>query len=151
MPALTDPWFDAEFYGNVLDKTLCTDSDCSFVNAAGQKYNHHHEGGYTTQGDCINGAQGVTFWCPCGFNDPKYREEGDGKPHSVIIPFSNPRGAPAPGDAHGALSVANPTGPRPRWTMSGAGLHDLTLSPSVAVGSPNCFHGWIQSGQVVGL
>jgi hypothetical protein len=37
-----------------------------------------------------------------------------------------------------------------RWTMSGTGLHDLTLSPSVDVGSKNskCWHGWIKEGNV---
>jgi len=34
--------------------------------------------------------------------------------------------------------------------MSGTGLHDLTLSPSVDVGSKNskCWHGWIKEGNV---
>lgn len=122
---LTDPWFDAQFYGEATDT-----------------------GGFTCQGDKIDGAQGVMLWCPCGFNDPKYREPNGGRPHAIIVPFANPRNAPACPPGHGPNS-RDPNAPRPRWQfVSGSSLADLTLSPSVAVGSPECWHGWIQNGEV---
>jgi hypothetical protein len=130
---LTDPWFEAEFYGNVLPG----------IRPGG-------EGGeFTMQGPQIEGAQGLFLWCPCGFGDPRYRTPDGGKPHGLIVPFANPRNAPPVPPDHGPKSATTPDGPRPRWQMSGAGLADLTLSPSVAVGhDPQCWHGWIQNGEV---
>jgi Family of unknown function (DUF6527) len=121
---LTDPWFEAEFYGQ------CTDA-----------------GGFTLQGDKIEGAQGVMLWCPCGFNDPKYREPNGGRPHAIIVPFANPRNAPACPPNHGPQSRGDKN-LRPRWQMSGSSLADLTVAPSVAVGDPECWHGFIQGGEV---
>ena len=40
---LTDPWFEAEFYGQAT------------------------ETGYTRQGANIEGAQGLFLWCPCAY------------------------------------------------------------------------------------
>ena len=68
-------------------------------------------------------AQGIRFRCP----NPDY----DGL--VICIPFRD-RGAPA--DENGGI----------QWSVSGTGLHDLTLSPSV-----NCvgvWHGWIRNGEV---
>lgn len=129
---LTDPWFEAAFYGQI---------------EAGNA--DQHQGGSFTMQDSIDGAQGVTLWCPCGYGKPEFPLDG-GRPHAIIIPFANPRGAPSVPEDHGPKSADNPTGPRPRWQLvSGASLADLTLAPSVAVGSdPQCWHGWIQSGEV---
>jgi hypothetical protein len=33
--------------------------------------------------------------------------------------------------------------------MDGTGLSDLTLSPSVDVGEPSCWHGFIRNGEVL--
>jgi len=116
---LTDPWFEAEFLAN----TTAT--------------------GHRSQ-DSIDGADGVFFWCPCGYGKPEYPIEG-GRPHGVIVSFANPRGcSPAPPDAGSRSRTGGPS----RWTMSGTGLNDLTLSPSVDVGTPSCWHGWIQNGEV---
>lgn len=61
--------------------------------------------------DSIEGAQGLLFICPlCGG-------------HSVLCWFRNPRNAPR---------VPDNVEPGPgRWTVSGNGLDDLTLYPSV--------------------
>jgi len=115
---LTDPWFEAEFYGEVADQ--------------GQSYRRH--------GSRIDGAQGLFLWCPCHYGDAR-------RGHGLIIPFANPRNAPEVPPEHGPHS-ARGDAKRPRWRMSGTGLSDLTLAPSVAVGKPECWHGFIQNGVV---
>lgn len=125
---LTDPWFDAEFYGEADDK-----------------------GGHRHQGGQIEGAQGLFLWCPCGYGKPEFPLEG-GRPHGVMVPFANPRNAPQLPPNHGPQSARDPAAPRPRWQMQGNGLGDLTTSPSVQVGSPSdntaCWHGYITNGEV---
>jgi len=125
MPRLTDPWFEPAFYGKATPG-----------------------GGFTLQGAEIDGAQGLSLWCPCGFQLPRYRTDDGGRPHWLLVPFANPRNAPELPADHGPLRTGQPDAPRPRWQMSGTGLHDLTVHPSVAVGSPECWHGWIQNGEV---
>lgn len=120
---LTDPWFDAKFYGR--------------VSAKGEMW--HLDG--------IEGAQGVQLWCPCGFGKPEYPLTG-GRPHGLLVPFANPRNAPLLPDNHGPLRTGDPNAPRPRWAMTGTGLADLSCSPSVAVGSPECWHGFLTNGEV---
>jgi Family of unknown function (DUF6527) len=116
---LTDPWFAARF---VTETT-----------ALGHRYT-----------DSLDGADGVCFWCPCGYGRPEFPLDG-ARPHAVIASFANPRGAPAaPPDAGSHSRDGKPS----RWTMSGTGLADLTLSPSVDVGTPSCWHGWIVNGEV---
>jgi hypothetical protein len=118
---LDDPWYDAQFLS------------------------HTTANGHRAQ-DEIDGADGVLFWCPCGYGKPEFPLDG-GRPHAVIVSFANPRGCePAPPDAGSQSAHGGPS----RWTMSGTGLHDLTLSPSVDVGSKNskCWHGWIKDGNV---
>jgi hypothetical protein len=65
----------------------------------------------------------------------------------VIVSFANPihtKVAP-PGsgssDRHG-----KPT----RWMVTGNDLSDLSLSPSIDVGDPACWHGFITGGVVSG-
>lgn len=113
---LTDPWFEAEFYGQANEL-----------------------GGYTRQGERIDGAQGLFLWCPCAYGN-------DARAHGLIIPFANPRNAPRLPERHGPLSRDGSH--RPRWEMSGTGLADLTLSPSVDVDTPSCWHGFITQGKV---
>jgi hypothetical protein len=120
---LTDPWFDAEFYGKVTEA-----------------------GSFTMQGEDINGAQGLFLWCPCGYGDPAFPIEG-GRPHGLLVPFSNPRNALVPPANHGPQSRNDPN-MRPRWIMNGSSLHDLSLAPSIAVGTPECWHGFITNGIV---
>src|SRR5271165_3716463 len=92
-------------------------------------------GSWRRQGDTIEGAQLVFLWCPCAYGN-------DARAHGLIIPFRNPRNAPVPEHNFGILSRDGQT--KTRWEMSGSGLHDLTLSPSVDVGDPSCWHGYIQ-------
>lgn len=113
--SLTDPWFEAEFYGKADGR------------------------GLARQGASIDGAQGLFMWCPCAFGN-------DHRAHGLIVPFANPRNAPELPAEHGPLSRDG--GHRPRWQMSGEGLGDLTLSPSIDVGEPSCWHGHISGGLV---
>lgn len=124
MPKLTDPWFEAHFYGEI------TETSYHFL-------------------DSIEGAQGLWLWCPCGFGRLEFPLEGP-RPHGVCVPFQNPRNAlPCPPN-HGPFSKK--TGSHPRWTMSGSSLEDLTLSPSIDVGGgrgdTSCWHGFITGGEV---
>ena len=118
---LTDPWFDAEFYGNATAKS------------------------HQLQGNKIDGAQGLFLWCPCGYGKELFPIDG-GRPHGVMIPFSNPRNATQLPDGHGPTNKDGKK--RPRWTMAGTGLHDLTLTPSVDVGNDSCWHGFITNGVI---
>jgi hypothetical protein len=128
---LTDPWFEAEFIGQISDI-----------------------GSFRRLGANIDGAQGVFLYSPCGFG----LNVGA---HGVIVPFANPRNAPA---------VPSIFMPRPRWVMNGTGLDDLTISPSIdctaedpahaearrAAGLKSgecypgrlCWHGFITNGEV---
>lgn len=101
-------------------------------------YGRATDHGHRRQGGQIDGAQGVVLYCPCRYG----HDEGA---HGLLIPFSNPRNADPLPDDHGSVSR---DGNRPRWQMSGTGLHDLTLSPSVDVGTDSCWHGWITNGEV---
>lgn len=120
--ALTDPWFEARF----VSKTSKT--------------------GYHIHGDQLDGADGLLFWCPCGFGKPEYPLEG-GRPHACLVSFANPLNSlQVTEDAGSHDRSRNPS----RWTVSGTGLADLTLSPSIDNGTPSCWHGWIQGGSVNG-
>jgi hypothetical protein len=138
LPArLTDPWFEAEFYGEV----------------SAESWSQNHADGSPIK---FSESQGLFLWCPCGYGlldkDGKERYPLDlslnrGRPHGVIVPFANPpSGIPLPAD-HGPVSRDGKT--HPRWTVSGTGLHDLTVTPSIAVGkNPECWHGFIRNGEV---
>jgi hypothetical protein len=111
---LDDPWFDAEF---VAEST-----------ANGSR-----------SIDALDGADGVFFWCPCGYGKPEYPIDG-ARPHGVLASFANPRGcAAAPADGGSQSRHGGPS----RWTMNGTGLADLTLSPSIDV---ICWHGFVTKG-----
>ena len=74
----------------------------------------------------LSEAQGVKFGCP---DNTGARQEG----YAVCVPF---RGRGAPEDENGGI----------QWNVSGTGLHDLTLSPSVNV--VGVWHGWVRNGEV---
>lgn len=109
MSRLTDPWFEAHFYGDATSTS-------------------------TQHLDSIEGAQGVWLCCPCRGG------------HSVQVPFANPRNAPQLPPDHGPLSRDGTT--HPRWTMSGTSLDDLTVTPSIDVGTTSCWHCFITAGEV---
>jgi len=104
--------------------------------------------GYVEDHDGIEGAQGVRLRCPCG------------RGHWRSIGFANPLGA----EPHPSCTLVDGNTHRPIfWTMSGSGLHDLTLSPSVdvwkfrhdptqtpaLVRDGSCWHGFITNGEVL--
>lgn len=78
--------------------------------------------------DTIEEADGVHFLCPKCF----VMNHGPIGTHAVQC-FK-------PG-------VVHPTGPG-RWPMSGTGLHDLTLTPSVLLMSGCAWHGFVTNGEV---
>lgn len=122
---LTDPWFEASFYGRVAPDGRSWRSALVFAE-----------------------AQGLWLWCPCGYGKPEWADLTGPRPHGLIIPFANGPGGALPDD-HGPISRDGRT--HPRWTMSGTGLADLTITPSVLVGTPEvseCWHGFITSGRV---
>ena len=101
--------------------------------------NDSPSGGWRRQGATIDGAQLLFLWCPCAYGH-------DARAHGLIVPFANPRGAPVPDHNFGIRARDGIT--KTRWQMTGTGLTDLTLSPSVDVGEPSCWHGHIVDGEV---
>jgi hypothetical protein len=128
MAKLTDPWFEARF--------ICEASDNG-------GYRHEH-----VDGSAITFAesQGIELWCPCGYGKPEFPLDG-GRPHMVMVPFSNPPCGIACPIKFGPES-RDKSKPRPRWSVSGTGLSDLSTAPSIAVGTPECWHGYIAAGEV---
>jgi hypothetical protein len=101
-------------------------------------------GGHVRQGDQLEGAQGVFIYSPCHYGET----EGA---HGLIVLFANPRGA--------AVVPASDHYAKPRWTMGGSSLSDLTLTPSIncqVADLPNgecrpgrkCWHGFITNGEI---
>lgn len=128
LPApLTDRWFEAYFYSRVSESG----------------HWHEHEEGRPFS---FAESQGLMLWCPCGYGLEQFPLDG-GRPHAIMVPFANPpNGVPLPAN-HGPVS--RDSNRHPRWTVSGSGLHDLTITPSIAVGNnPECWHGHIINGVV---
>lgn len=121
---LNDVWFEAKFIG--------------FIEPDGSSYRHRHEDGRDIT---FEEAQGILLWCPCGYGDPKYPLDG-GRPHGLLVIFAG-RGAP---DDFGPFSKDKKS--HPRWNVGGSSLNDLTCTPSVAVGNPECWHGFITNGEL---
>ena len=117
---LDDPWFEARFLRNTTVSGFC-------------------------HSDRLEGSDGLSFWCPCGYGKPEFPIDG-ARPHEVIVSFANPRGcAPAPANAGSHDRNGAPS----RWTIvRGSGISDLTLNPSIDVGEPSCWHGFVEDGIV---
>lgn len=97
-------------------------------------------GSFTRQGGVIDGAQLLFLWCPCAFGK-------DSRAHGLIVPFANPRNASIVQANFGITGRDGKT--KTRWNIArGTGLSDLTLTPSIDVGEPSCWHGYIVSGEV---
>lgn len=128
MPKLTDPWFEAHFFYDA-------NSDGS--------YRMHHPDGTPT---LFREAQGIELWCPCGYGKPEFPLDG-GRPHLAMVPFSNPPSSVQCPPSFGPYSRKD-RNVHPRWTMSGDNLETLTCQPSIAVGDPECWHGYITNGEV---
>ncbi len=80
-------------------------------------------------------AHGVSFLCPGCFS----RNGGPLGTHQVIVCFAG-RDVPStflPGIA--------------RWSFSGSGIDDLTVTPSVLVGGGCAWHGFVQNGAIVNV
>ncbi len=84
--------------------------------------------------DEFAGAQSIMFLCPGCYA----RNGGAVGTHSILVSFEG-AGVPPEYDRN------------PRWVVSGTGLDDLTLSPSISLGrTPGCgWHGFIQHGRSV--
>lgn len=74
-------------------------------------------------------AHGVRFRCPGSACNG----------HVVSVSFAG-RGVPDHLGSH------DRDGRPSRWSVAGTGLDDLTLTPSVDVGTPSCWHGFVTNG-----
>lgn len=100
-------------------------------------YRHREEDGRELHVpvDKLEDAQGVMFLCPKCFVENK----GGVGTHHMMCWFSK-RGVP------------NHVTPKPgRWDVSGTGLEDLTLSPSVLIIGGCGWHGFITNGEVTSV
>ena len=83
----------------------------------------------------MTGACGLFLWCPCSYGK-------DSGAHRLIVPFTN---APE----HNFLIRSRDGLTKPKWTATGTGLADLSCAPSIDVGTPSCWHGYITNGVVI--
>ncbi len=86
--------------------------------------------------DSLEQAQGLTFLCPKCFLE----NSGPVGTHSCEVTFEN-RGV---SDEQGTQNKQGGV----RWTVSGAGLHDLTITPSILLIGGCDWHGFITTGWV---
>jgi hypothetical protein len=129
---LTDRWFSAAFVNNAIKQP----------NGLYQYYAGKFDD-RRRRAVPFGQAIGLILWCPCGYGKPEYPLKG-GRPHVVLVVFAD-RGAPAD---FGPVS-RNDSKVHPRWKVeSGDALENLTLSPSIDIGTPSCWHGYIQNGEV---
>jgi len=82
-------------------------------------------------------AQGIWFDCP------KCTPEGRG--HGVLVWFAGRVPAVMPG----GLGVDS-DGKQVRWTPTGTGFSDLSLSPSIHIKTGCGWHGHVTSGEITG-
>lgn len=81
-------------------------------------------------------ADGIYFVCPkCA--TPSKHEPGKFSGHPILVWFADrPR-------------VPKEAEPLPRWRVSGTGINDLTLFPSILLPSGCRWHGWVKNGATV--
>lgn len=139
LPALlTDPWFDTHFIAYAKE-----DGSFRIRNEDGTPYTFQQ-------------SQGLRFWCPCGYGTvdkngeelfPLDLSHNKGRPHACIIVFKCPPcGIVTPENFGPSSRQMNNI--HPRWSIvGGTGLHDLSLTPSIAIGDPECWHGYITDGK----
>ena len=87
-----------------------------------------------TKIESLDDAQGVMFLCPVCFQ----ANGGNVGTHSVMCWFRD-------------REVPDSQTPGPgRWTPSGTGFEDLSLTPSVLLPTAECaWHGWVTNGEVL--
>lgn len=90
-----------------------------------RRYNRHVE--------TLADASSLFFLCPACFA----KNGGAVGTHGIIVTFAG-RGVPDDEGSH------NSKGKPSRWNVSGTGLADLTLTPSIDVG---CWHAYITNGE----
>jgi hypothetical protein len=102
-----------------------------FLEAEFCRFDHRPEGVFLPHGMAIEQAQGIMFLCPQCYDT----NNGLVGTHRVLCWFKD-RGVP---------DEATP-GPG-RWTVTGVGIDDLSLTPSVHLSGPGCgWHGYVKSG-----
>lgn len=84
-------------------------------------------------------ADCVFFLCPLCFQN----NSGSVGTHSIKIDF---RGRNTPDED----CMHNNEGTPVRWEVSGTGLADLTMAPSILILGGCNWHGWVQNGEIVG-
>lgn len=81
-------------------------------------------------------AQGIRFLCPLCW----VANKGPIGTHSVQVGFD--------GRAPPGTFSCDSTGKDSRWIVTGTGLADLTLRPSILLSGPGCgWHGYVTKGQ----
>jgi hypothetical protein len=85
----------------------------------------------------IERAQGLWFLCPKCFA----QNSGPVGTHAVQISFESRGVLPSQG-------THNKEGKPVRWNVSGTGINDLTLTPSILLEGGCAWHGFISNGEV---
>lgn len=130
-------WEDQPYTGDMVPKEWMADTDSD------EGWERYKAAGYPTERrtemrerqievPTLAEAQGLRAKCPVCRN------------HGFAVSFAG-RGVL---DHHGSHDR---DGRPSRWQVSGAGYHDLTLSPSVDLTGPvrpNCWHGFITNGEI---
>lgn len=116
--SLTDPWFEAEFYGKVTDTVL------------------------VRQGANIEGAQGLWLWCPCAYGN---NARAHGLIVPFANPRNAPP-VPASHGPHSARNPNGPR-PRWHMVGTSLTDLTLSPSIAVGH-DPECWHGFIRNGVV---
>lgn len=120
MMRLTEEWFEACFYKEAPQ-------------ADGRDGLQH--------GVPFHEAQGLLAYCPCAYGGVEARA------HHIMVPFANPPSGIPLTPNHGPTARGNPNH-HPRWTMAGTSLEDLSIAPSLDIGDPGCWHGFITNGHI---
>lgn len=119
MPKLNEPWFQADFIGEITPT------------------------GSYRKIDSIEGAQGLFLYCPC-----KYGKSEDAH-GLIICFKNPRNALQAPENFPDPDKFTRDGKQNPRWSMSGNDLSNLDLTPSVAVGGDKeCWHGFITNGEI---
>lgn len=91
--------------------------------------------GHSRHVDSLEEANAVFLYCPCSFGKSKGA-------HGLLIPIANAN-----------VNVSPMPGGK-AWNASGTGLGDLTLTPSLNIGSASgdpCWHGHVRQGELVSV
>ncbi len=87
--------------------------------------------------ESLSDADHIVFLCPMCFE----KNGGAKRTHQVFVSFA---GRDIPLEAGSINNKGQPS----RWNVSGSGLDDLVLTPSILIGGPCAWHGYIGSSGI---